>query len=126
MKLSEAILLGDTLKKCEPGCFISPDGSCGCAIGGALLATGADPAEVDYQLSESCDGISGVSEIEAIKSRWPWLTWRHIADISLLYNKVAAGEMTIEQVAAFVRTIEPPDPEPEPFPVDDEQPEVRA
>lgn len=102
MQLSEAIILGDTLKRCDPMTWISADGSCGCALGGALLAAGVTVNEFWRQFA-SCD----VPELPAIMNLWPWLTADHIDEISNIYFMVEAGDATIEDVAAYVRTIEP-------------------
>lgn len=103
MQLSEAIILGDTLKKCDPQTWISEDGSCGCALGGALLATGvtAEQFTSEWPLYE-------MTEVPCIKLRWPWLTWDILRKITDLYFNVAHGDATIEDVANYVRTIEPP------------------
>lgn len=102
MKLSEAILLGDTLKRCDPKHWISEDGGCGCALGGALLAVGADMnklrAEYEWNTFRNCPEV---------KKYWPWLTADHTHKISELYRGVASGDRSIEDVAAYVREIEP-------------------
>src|SRR6185312_9817443 len=72
--LQDAIILGDTLKACVPSQWLSSNGSCGCALGGALLATGADPVEVYRQTEEAENTKLPINEIPAIKDRWPWLT----------------------------------------------------
>lgn len=102
MQLSEAIILGDTLKKCDPDTFISADGSCGCAFGGALLAAGVTAQEFISQMS-----WQPVNEIPIVKKLWPWLTEWQLISVSTLYYEVAVGTKTIEDVAAYVRTIEP-------------------
>lgn len=103
MLLSEAIILGDTLKTCEPRTWISPDGSCGCAFGGALLAAGVTSLEFR---DEALTG--NIADLPCVKSRWPWVTRDHIFLISQIYHKVAVDQATIEDVSAYVRTIEPP------------------
>jgi hypothetical protein len=55
MRLSEAILLGDSLKKAISDEWISEDGSCGCAFGGALLACGINAAEFNKQQDEALE-----------------------------------------------------------------------
>jgi hypothetical protein len=105
MLLQEAIILGDTLKKSNPRTFLSDgDGVCGCAIGGALLATGVTVEEWHADLLRP--GIS-IEEMPCIMSRWPWLTLGHLATISDMYREVAIGRATIEDIAAYVKTIEP-------------------
>lgn len=119
MRLSEAILLGDTLKKASNATWISEDGSCGCAFGGALLATGITGKifwnDLRKHLGAKDDGFifgyRDVSEVESVKHQWPWLTGEHLADITWHYAMVMRGTKTIEQVADYVRSIEPPEPE---------------
>lgn len=101
MQLSEAIILGDTLKRCDPDQWISPDGSCGCALGGALLAAGVTMKVFNQQREVI------IFEKPCVIQAWPWLTEQHIDQISDLYFLVQAGSRTIEEVAAYVRTIEP-------------------
>lgn len=105
MKLSSAIILGDTLKKCEPRKWISDDGSCGCAFGGALLAAGMT-VEQFQPTNSSCNAIA---EMPFVRNLWPWITGDHVLAISNLYDQVAEGEKTIEDVAAYVASVEPPD-----------------
>jgi hypothetical protein len=109
--LQHAIILGDTLKKGTPGEWLSRDGSCGCALGGALLAAGVTAEEFNKQaLPLPANTYSPIPEMECIKSRWPWLTAEHVAEISELYYRVHDGLKTIEDVAAYVRSVEPTPP----------------
>lgn len=105
MKLSEAILLGDTLKKCDSTRWLSPDGSCGCAFGGALLAVGAYSKDLAVALRDM--RVEAIAEIPLIRAQWPWLEASHLTTISGKYFGVADGLNTIEDVAAYVRAIEP-------------------
>lgn len=125
MLLQDAIMLGDTLKKCDPLTWISEDGSCGCAFGGALLAAGI-PAKTFH--SEVASEPGPIFEMPCVKANWPWLTWRVMSEISHRYHLVAKGRATIEDVAAYVKTVEPPehapaedsgDQQPEESPLDD-------
>jgi hypothetical protein len=102
MQLSQAIILGDTLKKCDPETWISDDGSCGCALGGAMLAVGVTAEEWNQQWVSH-----RVEEMPCVKAQWPWITWEHLVEISNLYRKVAKGELKLEDVVAFVREAEP-------------------
>jgi hypothetical protein len=102
VRLSEAILLGDSLKKPNSMTYIPNPSGC-CAIGGALLAIGVTRKEF---LAD----VSRVNVYPAISLRWPWLNKSHIWKISSLYGEVEAGEKTIEQLADYVRSIEPPEP----------------
>lgn len=95
MKLSEAILLGDSLKKPASYLFLSPDGSCGCALGGAALAVG-----ITTLLTHPC-------ESDEFMAAFPWFTMHISAEIGVRYFKVEAGRMVIEELVDFVRSIEP-------------------
>lgn len=105
MLLQYAIILGDTLKKCDPWTWMSFDGSCGCAFGGALLAAGVTPAEFHKQFMQSVS--EHATELPLVRQRWPWLAPEHLLEISSLYFEVADGLKNIEDVAAYVRTVEP-------------------
>lgn len=111
MRLSEAILLGDTMKRCDSATWLSHDGKCGCALGGALLACGITPEQFrqEYEAEYTGGGISAFSEMPMIKRMWPWLTYMHIMDISSLYYAVETGDKTIEDIIAYVRLFEPPE-----------------
>jgi hypothetical protein len=106
MKLSEAILLGDVLKKGTNDAWISEDGSCGCAFGGALLAAGITAQQFRYEMR----GCRSADEPGCVKQRWPWLTEEHLIKITGLYDRVMKQCGTIEQVADYVRSIEPAEP----------------
>lgn len=105
MKLSEAIILGDSLRERRWSSFLfrRPDGTfCGCAIGGAALACGQ-------------------TEMYGYRKLFPWLLeksgrggmkWADAIgtgdggdhpDFSL----VVEGRYSIEQLADYVRSIEP-------------------
>jgi len=103
MKLIEAIILGDTLKQANPRTFISPDGSCGCAFGGALLAVGITAKQYIGELT----AFNEIHELPCVLSRWPWIEQKHILKIGELYWLVYEGKATIEDVAAYVRSVEP-------------------
>ena len=93
MKLSDAVILGDTLKKCDAGSFRLTEGGGGCAICGAVLAMGGNAED-------------GLSEFHRI---FPWITNGQVDHISGIYFDVEDGKATIEDVAAYIRTIEPAD-----------------
>jgi hypothetical protein len=95
MRLSEAILLGDSLKRCSPWEYDCELGGSGCAIAGARLAA----------------GMIGDGELPwaspLFKQAWPWVTFQHINDISNMYFSLADGNCTIEEIADYVRSVEP-------------------
>jgi hypothetical protein len=99
MRLSDSIAMGD---------FVIPRGdgrtwlsgyqgggppTCGCAVGRAYLANGGRMEA--YRMEAS------------FIEMWPWLTLSKLGDISLKFTRVVRGEMTIEQLADYVRSIEP-------------------
>lgn len=47
------------------------------------------------------------AEKKALRKRWPWLTYKNLKTISDLYQRVVNHEGTIEQVADYVRSVEP-------------------
>ena len=113
-RLSEHIILGDTLRKRESHVFYSSLLLCGCAIGGALLSVGIVP-----QTSAAWERFE----------QWPWLEEivpeaersgtlmvefnRQFAyvhtfsnEIGLRFRQVCRGELTLEQLAEQVRVWE--------------------
>lgn len=109
MRLSEAILLGDTLRRRDAWVFLQllSDGTyCGCAIGGALLAVG-----------DTREASSESFEIEPYIQCWPWLaemcpegnSWVSKVGCNWAHGfaAVCAGRLTIEQLADWVRSVEP-------------------
>lgn len=105
MRLTPAIILGDTTKSCDPFVWLSEDGSRGCALCGALLADGVTVQQFQRELLQ-LRGVP-IHELPCVKSRWPWLTLAITHEISKLYFQVATGVKNIEDVAAYVATIEP-------------------
>jgi hypothetical protein len=115
MKLSQAILLGDSLRRRNAHTYISDfgDGPCGCALGGALLAIGetiwlqnyVDPQS--YILAKTYPWFSKEVDI-AVSGMFFELMWRH--EDRELWDSVKGTvhePMTIEMIADYVRSIEP-------------------
>jgi len=105
MKLSDAIALGYAEIKHDYSIWLTydkDDGACrGCAIGAALYAMGERNTK---------------GEVREVLSRyWPWTVTGDkngkvggfLGDISWRFAKVMRGDMTIEQLIAWVRSIEP-------------------
>lgn len=108
MKLSEAILMGDSLRTRDYNAFLFRKRGgkyCGCAIGGACLALGHTEAGNETRLA-----------------LWPWLSkpspnmpegaFRNFeADIgfnpTVGFKAVCKGKATIEQLADYVASVEP-------------------
>lgn len=98
MKLSDSIILGSTTCKLKVGDLNV------CAVGAAANAVGLP------LMKNSRD----FSRLEAVYNYWPWLYGdnssglRHMGEIAYLFDgQVCRGEMTLEQLADYVRTIEP-------------------
>lgn len=106
LRLSDAIVLGDTLRERLATVYLQKNdsGYCGCAIGGAMLAAGYDDADM-------------VNEV------WPWLkeqsvkrpgfvegSWTNDQEISMQFGNVCWNVQTLEQLAGYVRGIEPSEP----------------
>lgn len=107
MKLSDAMALGFTLVRFDPNTWLTHDGSCGCALGGAIEAAGRRE-DFSKQVPAMANPAL-VAEIAVIRELWPWLTVEYIDSISLMAWKIADGELTREQLLTFVRSIEPND-----------------
>lgn len=111
MLLSEAIILGDTLKQGDANRWLTDDGSCGCAFGGALIAIGLS----DSYREEARRVFPGFclepNESISVMSALPWITEEILDNITDLYAEVRRQKATIEDVAAYVRTVEPPEAE---------------
>lgn len=89
LRLADAILLGDSLKKRDSEIFLWRDGSCGCALGGAFLANGGAAEKSSYPLS--------------VISMWPWLTGLQRVEIGTMYE----NDTPIEAIAAYADSIDP-------------------
>lgn len=99
MKLSDAMVLGDTLKTRNVNAFLDNllvftargDVKCfrsGCAIGGAVLAV------IDEQL------VTPVNVLDWATRLWPWLNQTHVNKISDLYL------VGLDAAVAYVRDVE--------------------
>ena len=102
MKLSEAILLGDSLAKRQAGTWMNATGTAGCALGRAALAVGVRQPK------------SWV-----IEDLWPWIRKdRQMIKIIIMFDKeVCRGTKTIEELVDYVRSVEPAEkPEVAPMP----------
>ena len=107
MKLSDAMVLGDSLRTRNSDVYLMKkrDGSyCGCAIGGAFLAAAEDarPGHID----------------EYISSHWPWLDedhpslpclWRSVIGRHREegFQAVMDGKITFEQFIQYIKSVEP-------------------
>jgi hypothetical protein len=113
MKFSEQVVLGSTLIKFQPWCFLEK--GCGCLIGMAGAALG----ETD---------LGGETGALRIGELFPWLEkWRMVrcpychtthynyaASISCVAYHVQQDDWSFEQALSYIRSIEPPDVPEEP------------
>jgi hypothetical protein len=116
MKLSEAVMLGDVLRTRNHRVWLEPRTEappCGCALGGALLATGAKKA------GEMADGSD-------VRDTWPWLSVDAITAISRRFDEVCGGERSLESLVDYIRSIEPEEPVVDPQKADMLEPEYAA
>jgi hypothetical protein len=92
MRLSEAMILGSTIVKLQAGCWTT------CAIGAAAKAVGIKADRIGH--------------VEGILDEWPWLEANNeaaLCEIATLFDqRVCRGEMTFDELCAYVRQIEPP------------------
>lgn len=109
MRLSEAIMLGDMLKKPDGGRWLGRDGDryCGCALGGAALAAGFG----EQHLAAIGDLVSYIPFENRVHAAWPWINAVQRMRIGQMYMQVAAGKIAIEQLVDYVRSIEPAEAE---------------
>jgi hypothetical protein len=107
MRLSEAIMLGSAT------CKLSPADINACAFGCALNSMGVPHSS----LFPETNGIGGKEYARYLEARriWPWIGdimqsgavsfGTHI--FTAFDNNVCSGEMTLEQLVDYVRSIEP-------------------
>jgi hypothetical protein len=120
MKLSEYIILGSTAFPPNDGdsWFGSgalPNDKCGCAMGRAWLAAGRTVQEWMGAINSFPDSLInghgyGCSLATfAFGLQWPWLRNSQpvCGRISQMFNRVVKGELTIDAIAEYVRSIEP-------------------
>lgn len=97
MRLSEAILLGDTLKGRDPMSYLCTYSNCGCALAGARLAVGIDKS-----------AIHALPQIDKVfMAKWPWFT----SKVEYIISEMYCRSVPIEQIADYVRSVEPDEPE---------------
>jgi hypothetical protein len=115
MKLSEAMLLGDSLRRRTNEIYLQQDPEhegewCGCAVGGALLALGRGRARLGKP----------ENNVDAKYSIWPWLVEPDLANYGrpfegsvehaenvASFENVMQGKNSFEQLVDYVRSIEP-------------------
>ena len=97
MKLSEAMMLGDSLRKRNHRVtLMRMEGTCvGCAIGGAILAVGGTSRDEFEQL------FPWVQDFRSQRGKSVWY------EVSGMFFKVAHNWMPLEEIADWVRSIEP-------------------
>lgn len=103
MKLSEAMMLGDSLRTRDASLFLSEmSGVCrGCAIGGALLSVGVTCADKN----KGVDKNKGY--LEYFQTLWPWISAPIYHSINALFVSVLNDTITFEQLVDCVVSVEP-------------------
>lgn len=119
MKLSEAIMLGSTT------CKMIPEDINSCALGVACNALGIPVHERASVTMDPCTGLGrfaslvikpGFNRYHAVSRLWPWLNEfpglaakpNYGQKITRLFDTdVCLGRMTLEQLADYVRSVEP-------------------
>lgn len=109
MRLSEAMLLGDSMRRRTNSVYLLGEQGeyCGCAIGGALLAVGVGRS-------------IGENNLFAISRVFPWImdVWKQDIEWKVKiaftkneedpsFQKVLEGKCTFEQLVDYVRSVEP-------------------
>jgi hypothetical protein len=126
MRFSEAFLLGESLKRPDARVWFRPDpdtgGPAGCAIFGAALAAGfsirSQPEPQAWSVFDTDRNYVYVFRhdyhvdrlFEFVAAQWPWITPEVRYWISQLYCRVAHGIITIENMADWIRDVEPKEP----------------
>ena len=111
MYLSDAAVLGDSMRRRNPYIYLEEDNiagqHCGCLLGGAILAEGL--------------GVSMGDNRMRAESRWPWLRDNSIEPVWFIINngnkyeyivtigffQVCSGKLTFEQLIQWIRSVEP-------------------
>ncbi len=120
MKLSDAILLGSTLLAGKPGRQYFSDGQAGCALGMAAIAKGCSftnvygvPREERRTLgAENVWGDWVLVVMERPCNCWRWRVPREMRIKDIIahlfdYHVVAKKNWTLDQLVAWVKTVEP-------------------
>jgi hypothetical protein len=111
MLLATAMELGFAIVTFDPGNWLTPDGSCGCPFGGAIMAAGMKDdfiSTLDRLTVRPLDNWApDIAEIQCVKKAWPWITEQHIRVISEMAFDVKKHMRTKEDILAYVRSVEP-------------------
>ena|SRR6516225_5942344 len=91
MRLSDAIALGRLIVTPNDGSF-TLFGCKACAVGMALAAMGETTGDA-----------------QSMTKYWPWANTHVWFEISVKYFGVVAGEITLDELIDYVRSIEPPE-----------------
>lgn len=105
MKLSDAILAGTMLVKFDPSVWLEADGSCGCAIGGAVVAAGFSKSFL-IEAAHRNMSFASAGFLPCIENAWPWLNCEHIKIISKYAWRIKDGMATLEDLLNYVRANE--------------------
>jgi hypothetical protein len=111
-KLSEAMAMGDSLRDRNPGLWLEyqPTGRyCGCAIGGAILASGRTGRLEHHTLWPWLYNINE-EDVELQLGGAPigkYAGMYHVAIISRMFDMVCRGTKTFDEIVAYTRSVEP-------------------
>lgn len=108
MRLSEAMMLGDGLRKRDYKFYLKTIGGevCGCAIGGAVLACGWSEDGLEFRTL--WPWLNGSPDNGSTDNRFSWAGEIGMArDSHPSFKRVMEGDGTFEQLVDYVRSIEP-------------------
>jgi hypothetical protein len=122
LSLAECVILGDSLKSPAGHLLeMEADGQfSACALGGALLAAGISPEEIQHDAQELHGELHNLNCVQRL---WPFMKKRQVNTFCYLYHArvlqryehlrhvMTAG--TIEDVAAYARAVDPQTANPE-------------
>jgi len=105
MRLSDAAALGDSLRERNSRVYLrkNGDGWCGCAIGGAVLAAGSKSELDREQLFPWLGEYNFLDPLNSVEN----FGWNFDSSISERFFRVMRGDMTFEELIAYVRSVEP-------------------
>jgi hypothetical protein len=122
LSLAECVVLGDSVKK-PAGHLLEKEADgqlSACALGGALLAAGISPEEIQR---DAQDLHGELHNLNCVHRLWPFMKKRQVNTFCYLYHarvlkryehlKHVMTDGTIEDVAAYARAVDPQTADPE-------------
>ncbi len=123
LSLTECVILGDSMKKAATHLLQQEaDGEVSaCALGGALLAAGITPDEIQQ---DAQDLHGELHNLRCVNKLWPFMKKRQVNTFCYLYHarvlnryehlkNFSSVHGTIEDVAAYARAVDPQTADPE-------------